>query len=165
MMCTFGAMKVTNGTHRIMFCAAEHIMLHCRCNTSCARQGTLHFLHWFIPLCKGHLFCFLFPKQEKPLLSSGFSFAIHTFYTFFLPPLDIDATSSAIRSAEVKDMSERNTIDIGEVCRVLGTTSRTLRFYEEKGIIASTPPEFGTRRQNQENRKQSESKPQAKAKL
>ena len=44
-------------------------------------------------------------------------------------------------------MSERNTIDIGEVCRVLGTTSRTLRFYEEKGIITSTPPEFGTRRQ------------------
>ncbi|MCH5183604.1 MAG: MerR family transcriptional regulator [Oscillospiraceae bacterium] len=61
-------------------------------------------------------------------------------------------------------MSERNTIDIGEVCRVLGTTSRTLRFYEEKGIIASTPPEFGTRRQNQENRKQSESKPQANRK-
>lgn len=37
-------------------------------------------------------------------------------------------------------------IDIGEVCRVLGTTSRTLRFYEEKGIITSTPPEFGARR-------------------
>ena len=43
-------------------------------------------------------------------------------------------------------MSEKNTVDIGEVCRVLCTTSRTLRFYEEKGIITSTPPEFGTRR-------------------
>ena len=44
-------------------------------------------------------------------------------------------------------MAEKNTIDIREVCRVLGTTSRTLRFYEEKGIITSTPPAFGTRRQ------------------
>lgn len=38
------------------------------------------------------------------------------------------------------------TLDIGEVCRVLGTTSRTLRFYEEKGIITSTPSEFCARR-------------------
>lgn len=30
------------------------------------------------------------------------------------------------------------TMDIGEVCRLLGTTSRTLRYYEEKGIIQST---------------------------
>ena len=28
--------------------------------------------------------------------------------------------------------------DISEVCELLGTTSRTLRFYEEKGIIQST---------------------------
>ena len=47
----------------------------------------------------------------------------------------------------MRNMSEKNTIDISEVCRVLGTTSRTLRFYEEKGIITSAPPEFGTRRQ------------------
>ena len=37
--------------------------------------------------------------------------------------------------------------DINEVCRMLGTTSRTLRFYEEKGIITSTPVPFQTRRQ------------------
>ena len=30
------------------------------------------------------------------------------------------------------------TMDIGEVCQLLGTTSRTLRYYEEKGIIQST---------------------------
>ncbi|MBQ3014547.1 MAG: MerR family transcriptional regulator [Clostridia bacterium] len=37
--------------------------------------------------------------------------------------------------------------DINEVCRMLGTTSRTLRFYEEKGIITSTPVPFQARRQ------------------
>ena len=32
--------------------------------------------------------------------------------------------------------------DITDVCKSLGTTSRTLRFYEEKGIVTSTtnPP-------------------------
>ena len=34
------------------------------------------------------------------------------------------------------------TMDIGEVCRLLGTTSRTLRYYEEKGIIQSTAVSF-----------------------
>lgn len=29
-------------------------------------------------------------------------------------------------------------IDINEVCNMLGTTSRTLRYYEEKGIVKST---------------------------
>lgn len=29
-------------------------------------------------------------------------------------------------------------MDIGEVCKLLGTTARTLRYYEEKGIIKST---------------------------
>lgn len=29
-------------------------------------------------------------------------------------------------------------IPIGEVCKLVGTTSRTLRFYEEQGIISST---------------------------
>jgi len=37
--------------------------------------------------------------------------------------------------------------DINEVCKMLGTTSRTLRFYEEKGIISSTPVPYKTRRQ------------------
>lgn len=38
------------------------------------------------------------------------------------------------------------TMDINEVCRVLGTTSRTLRYYEEKGIIQSTAVPFRSRR-------------------
>lgn len=37
--------------------------------------------------------------------------------------------------------------DIGTVCRMLGTTSRTLRFYEEKHIITSTKTREATRRQ------------------
>lgn len=37
--------------------------------------------------------------------------------------------------------------DIGEVCKMLGTTSRTLRFYEEKGIAESTSVPFKNRRQ------------------
>ena len=36
--------------------------------------------------------------------------------------------------------------DINEVCRLLNTTSRTLRFYEEKGIISSTKVPFNSRR-------------------
>ena len=36
--------------------------------------------------------------------------------------------------------------DINEVCRLLDTTSRTLRFYEEKGIIESTKSDFSSRR-------------------
>lgn len=40
--------------------------------------------------------------------------------------------------------------DIAEVCKMLGTTSRTLRFYEQKGIIGSTAVPFGTRRQYSE---------------
>ena len=35
------------------------------------------------------------------------------------------------------------TMDIGEVCKLLGTTSRTLRYYEEKGIIQSTAVSSG----------------------
>ena len=42
---------------------------------------------------------------------------------------------------------EKETIyDISEVCRMLETTSRTLRFYEEKGLIQSTALPFSTRR-------------------
>ncbi len=36
--------------------------------------------------------------------------------------------------------------DITEVCRLLNTTSRTLRFYEEKGIIAGTRSPYSPRR-------------------
>ena len=36
--------------------------------------------------------------------------------------------------------------DITEVCRRLATTSRTLRFYEEKGIITSTRSPYSARR-------------------
>ncbi|MBQ8407878.1 MAG: MerR family transcriptional regulator [Clostridia bacterium] len=41
---------------------------------------------------------------------------------------------------------EERLYDIGEVCRILDTTSRTLRFYEEKGIVASTSVPFKSRR-------------------
>jgi len=44
-------------------------------------------------------------------------------------------------------MEERCVYDISEVCKMLGTTSRTLRFYEEKGIITSTTLGLSTRRQ------------------
>lgn len=37
--------------------------------------------------------------------------------------------------------------DITEVCKMFGTTSRTLRFYEEKGIIQSTTVGISSRRQ------------------
>lgn len=37
--------------------------------------------------------------------------------------------------------------DITNVCKMLGTTSRTLRFYEEKGIITSTTVGLSSRRQ------------------
>lgn len=42
---------------------------------------------------------------------------------------------------------EQKLLDINTVCRMLGTTSRTLRFYEEKGIVQSTASPFSTRRQ------------------
>lgn len=37
--------------------------------------------------------------------------------------------------------------DITQVCKMVGTTSRTLRFYEEKGIIQSTTVGTSSRRQ------------------
>ena len=37
-------------------------------------------------------------------------------------------------------------LDINTVCQMLGTTSRTLRFYEQKGIITSTAIPFSSRR-------------------
>ena len=44
-------------------------------------------------------------------------------------------------------MYQKQMYDITEVCRILGTTSRTLRFYEEKGIIQSTTVGTSSRRQ------------------
>ena len=44
-------------------------------------------------------------------------------------------------------MQSKTLYDISEVCRMLGTTSRTLRFYEEKGIVESTTVGLSSRRQ------------------
>lgn len=44
-------------------------------------------------------------------------------------------------------MEKRQFYDIADVCRMLGITSRTLRFYEEKGIIRSTTVGLSSRRQ------------------
>ena len=44
-------------------------------------------------------------------------------------------------------MEENRLYDISEVCKMLGTTSRTLRFYEEKSIITSTTIGLSARRQ------------------
>jgi DNA-binding transcriptional MerR regulator len=44
-------------------------------------------------------------------------------------------------------MAKEAFYDINEVCRLLNTTSRTLRYYEEKGIIQSTKSDFSSRRQ------------------
>lgn len=44
-------------------------------------------------------------------------------------------------------MEEKHLYDISEVCNMLGTTSRTLRFYETKGIIQSTTIGLSARRQ------------------
>lgn len=44
-------------------------------------------------------------------------------------------------------MYQKSLYDITEVCKMLGTTSRTLRFYEEKGIIQSTTVGTSARRQ------------------
>ncbi len=44
-------------------------------------------------------------------------------------------------------MYQKQIYDITEVCKMLGTTSRTLRFYEEKGIIQSTTVGTSSRRQ------------------
>ena len=41
----------------------------------------------------------------------------------------------------------KNLYDIADVCKTLGITSRTLRFYEEKGIIQSTTIGISSRRQ------------------
>lgn len=44
-------------------------------------------------------------------------------------------------------MYQKSLYDITEVCKIFGTTSRTLRFYEEKGIIESTTLGLSSRRQ------------------
>lgn len=43
-------------------------------------------------------------------------------------------------------MEDKHLYDITEICRMLGTTSRTLRFYEENKIIASTTVGVSARR-------------------
>ncbi len=43
-------------------------------------------------------------------------------------------------------MNQKRLYDITEACHMLGTTSRTLRFYEEKGIIQSTTVGISSRR-------------------
>ena len=48
--------------------------------------------------------------------------------------------------AEVIKLEEKTLYDIAEVCKQLRTTSRTLRFYEQKGIIQSTTLGISTRR-------------------
>ncbi len=57
--------------------------------------------------------------------------------------LDIDAASSDMIKSRRGD---KMLFDINEVCNMLGTTSRTLRFYEEKGIISSTKEGVSSRR-------------------
>ena len=47
-------------------------------------------------------------------------------------------------------MYQKQMYDITEVCKMLGSTSRTLRFYEEKGIIQSTTVGTSARRQYSE---------------
>ena len=47
-------------------------------------------------------------------------------------------------------MYQKQMYDITAVCKMLGTTSRTLRFYEEKGIIQSTTVGTSARRQYSE---------------
>ena len=44
-------------------------------------------------------------------------------------------------------MYQNSLYDIAEVCKMLGTTSRALRFYEEKGIVKSTTVGISSRRQ------------------
>lgn len=48
-------------------------------------------------------------------------------------------------------MGEKQLYDISDICNMLGTTSRTLRFYEEKGIITSTTIDISSRRKYTED--------------
>lgn len=48
-------------------------------------------------------------------------------------------------------MENKALYDINEVCNMFNTTSRTLRFYEEKGIISSYKDKFTGRRKYNEN--------------
>ncbi len=48
-------------------------------------------------------------------------------------------------------MEKKRYYDITEVCNMLGTTSRTLRFYETKGIISSTVAGISSRRKYTED--------------
>lgn len=48
-------------------------------------------------------------------------------------------------------MEQKQYYDISEVCNMLGTTSRTLQFYETKGIISSTTAGISSRRKYTED--------------
>ena len=48
-------------------------------------------------------------------------------------------------------MYHNSLYDIAEVCKMLGTTSRALRFYEEKGIVKSTTVGISSRRRYTED--------------
>ena len=60
--------------------------------------------------------------------------------------LDIDAASTDIIQLEGDQMDETKLIDISEICEQFSISSRTLRFYEEEGIIESTRVEGSARR-------------------
>ena len=73
---------------------------------------------------------------------------LFSFFVDVLLLLDIDVTSSdMIEYSRGEDMDKQPLYDIAEVCKMLGTTSRTLRFYEEIGIIESTTVGLSPRRQ------------------
>ena len=61
--------------------------------------------------------------------------------------VDIDVASSDI-IGNIKDPEkkmDKQLYDINTVCKMLGVTSRTLRFWEEKGIICSEKVMSGRR--------------------
>ena len=68
--------------------------------------------------------------------------------------LDINAASSCIMKLTIKNHSNQKgkiMIDINKVCKRYGITSRTLRFYEEKGLIQSQKSSASGRRQYTED--------------
>lgn len=68
---------------------------------------------------------------------------------FFEKTLDIDAASSGIMEMVMKMKEDKH---ISEVCKMLHTTSRTIRYYEQLGLIAaSRETEHGPRRLDEEN--------------
>jgi len=72
----------------------------------------------------------------------------HKYHNFAILTIDIDAASSDTISVGGENMERL--YDITDVCRELNVTSRTLRHWEERGIIASTKTSFKKRRQYSE---------------